>query len=136
MVWLYQNGSSSYHLLRMLKGFEFRTICEWDFWYFYYNYELVMKNFKNFQKFLACSNPILRIPNRRDRDYFDEYVNHSLDETPFYRKLLTGFHRWLYFLSGPNFLVPFIGKCSDTCYSIPVVWIIPYDTARCISYTV
>ena len=84
-------------------------------------YKLVMKNFQQFQKFSACSNRISRTPNRLDRDYFDEYEYHSLDETPFYRKLLTGFNRCLYFLSGPNFLVPFIGKCSNTWYSIPVV---------------
>ena len=77
---------------------------------------------KNLQKFSACSNPIVRIPNRFDRDYFDEYEYHSLDEPPFYRKILTGFNRCLYFFSGPNFLVPFIGKCSNI--------------TRCISYTV
>ena len=61
----------------------------------------------------ACSNPNIRTPNRHDMDYFDEYENPSLEEIPFYQQLLTRLYRCLYFLSGPKFLVPFTGKCSN-----------------------
>ena len=61
---------------------------------------------------VSCSNPIFRIPNRRDRNYFDEYENPSYEQTPFYQTQLIRLHQCLYVLSGPNFLVPFIGKCS------------------------
>ena len=61
---------------------------------------------------IRTSNPILRTPNRRDPDYFDAYENPSLDQIPFYQSLLTRLYQCFYFLSGPKFLVPFIGKCS------------------------
>ena len=58
-----------------------------------------------------CSKLYERIPNRRDSDYFDSYQNPDWEPTPFYQKLM---YRCLYFLSGPKFLVPFIGSRSET----------------------
>ena len=76
------------------------------------NHKLKLYNVEAAVLHSACSNPILRIPNRRDQDYFDEYDNPSFEQIPLNQKVLAYMYRCLYFLSGPKFLVPFIGKCS------------------------
>ena len=75
---------------------------------------------------IRTSNPILRTPNRRDPDYFDAYENPSLDQIPFYQSLLTRLYQCFYFLSGPKFLVPFIGKCSKFEIDIAIIDILRY----------
>ena len=61
-----------------------------------------------------CSKLYKRVPNRRDSDYFDSYENPHWKQTPFFLKVSTRSYQFLYFLSGPKFLVPFIGTRSKT----------------------
>ena len=56
-----------------------------------------------------------RIPNRKATDnrlyddyssYFDLYENPNWRETPWYKQF---FNRFFYFITGPKFVVPFLG---------------------------
>ena len=47
-----------------------------------------------------------RIPNPNDSDYFDPYENSNWKSTPWYNRII---HRFLYFITGPKFVVPILG---------------------------
>ena len=68
----------------------------------------------------ACLNQILRIPNGFDLDYFDPYESSYSEEIQ--SKLLVRLYRLIYFLSGPKFLVPFLGKCSNINLNLISIW--------------
>ena len=45
-------------------------------------------------------------------DYYDSYENPDWKPTPWYKKLFNLIYRWLYFMTGPKFVVPLIGNYS------------------------
>ena len=50
-----------------------------------------------------------RIPNHKDSDYFDLYENLDWKPTPWYKRILNFIYRFLYFITGPKFIVPISG---------------------------
>jgi len=50
-----------------------------------------------------------RIPNRKDSDYFDSYENLYWRPTPWYKRIFNFIYRFLYFITGPKFVVPILG---------------------------
>ena len=50
-----------------------------------------------------------RIPNRKDSDYFDSYENLYWRPTPWYNQIFNWIYRFLYFITGPKFVVPILG---------------------------
>ena len=61
--------------------------------------------------FLENSNE--RIPNRKDSDYYDSYENLSWEPTPWYKKILNFMNQFLYFISGPKFVVLISGLVQE-----------------------
>ena len=51
-----------------------------------------------------------RIPNGKDSDYFDSYVNIYWRPTPWYNRFFNFIYRFLYFITGPKFIVPILGN--------------------------
>ena len=58
---------------------------------------------------LMIENPIERIPNRRDEDYFYVYKNTELKQISWCQQLLNFISRCLYIMTGPKFIVPILG---------------------------
>ena len=50
-----------------------------------------------------------RIPNRRDQDYFYLYETDQLKQTLWYQQLFNLICRFLYWTTGPKFVVPTLG---------------------------
>ena len=51
-----------------------------------------------------------RIPNRKDSDYFDSYENLNWRPAPWYNRIFNFIYRFLYFITGPRFVVPILGN--------------------------
>ena len=56
-----------------------------------------------------AENSNKRIPNRKDSDYFDSYENLYWRPTPWYKRIFNFIYRFLYFITGPKFVVPILG---------------------------
>ena len=68
-------------------------------------YHIIQENF--------TENSNKRIPNRKDSDYFDSYENLYWRPTPWYKRIFNFIYRFLYFITGPKFVVPILGFVQD-----------------------
>ena len=57
-----------------------------------------------------------RIQNRKDSDYFDSYENLYWRPTPWYKRIFNFIYRFLYFITGPQFVVPILGFVQIKVY--------------------
>ena len=58
----------------------------------------------------VSENSNKRIPNRKGSDYFDSYENLNWRPTPWYKRILNFIYRFLYFITGPKFVIPILGN--------------------------
>ena len=62
-----------------------------------------------------------RIPNRQDSDNNNSYINLYWSPTPWHNLFFNFIYRFLYFITGPKFVLPILGDVHEKCrpFKIP-----------------